>query len=138
VQIPPRLRLAKLLDAPLRFTADSESDEDLKLLLAPGSSLGGARPKASIIDRDGSLAIAKFPKQDDLVPVSRWEATALTLAKNAGIPTPDWRIEDVAGRAVLVLRRFDRDGARRIAFLSTMSMLDAITKAAVIAQFAGH
>lgn len=126
VQIPPLLRLAELLDASLRLTADNESDEDLKLLLAPGSSLGGARPKASVIDRDGSLAIAKFPKHDDLVPVSLWEATALTLAKQAGIPTPKWRIEDVAGRAVLVLRRFDRDGSRRIPYLSAMSMLDAI------------
>jgi serine/threonine-protein kinase HipA len=126
MQIPPLLRLAELLDAALRLTADDESDEDLKLLLAPGSSLGGARPKVSVIDRDGSLAIAKFPKHDDLVPVSRWEATALTLAKKAGIPTPDWRIENVAGRAVLVLRRFDRDGARRIPYLSAMSMLDAI------------
>jgi serine/threonine-protein kinase HipA len=106
VQIPPLLRLAELLNAALRLTADGESDEDLKLLLAPGSSLGGARPKASVIDRDGSLAIAKFPKHDDLVPVSLWEAAA--------------------GRAVLVLRRFDRDGARRIPFLSAMSMLDAI------------
>jgi serine/threonine-protein kinase HipA len=126
IHIPPLLRLGELLDAALRLTADSESDDDLKLLLAPGSSLGGARPKASVIERDGSLAIAKFPKHDDLVPVSLWEATALTLAKNAGIPTPDWRIEDVAGRAVLVLRRFDRDGTRRIPFLSAMSMLDAV------------
>jgi serine/threonine-protein kinase HipA len=72
------------------------------------------------------LAIAKFPQHDDIIPVSRWEATALTLAAKAGIPTPEWRIEDVAGRAVLLLRRFDREGARRVPFLSAMSMLDAI------------
>ena len=125
VQIPPLLRLAELLNAALHVTEDSESDEELKLLLAPGSSLGGARPKASIIDRDGQLAIAKFPQAGDLVPVSLWEATALTLAAKAGIPTPPWRIERVAGRAVLLLRRFDREGARRIPFLSAMSMLDA-------------
>lgn len=126
VQIPPLLRLGELLNAALRMTADNESDEDLKLLLAPGSSLGGARPKASVIDNNGALAIAKFPKHDDLVPVSRWEATALTLAKKAGIPTPEWRLEDVAGRSVLILQRFDREGAQRIPYLSAMSMLDAI------------
>jgi serine/threonine-protein kinase HipA len=126
VHIPPLLRLGELLNAALRLTADGESDEDLKLLLAPGSSLGGARPKASVIDTNGALAIAKFPKHDDLVPVSRWEATALTLAKKAGIPTPVWRIEDVAGRSALILQRFDREGGRRIPYLSAMSMLDAI------------
>jgi serine/threonine-protein kinase HipA len=126
VQIPPLLRLGELLNAALHVTADEDSDEDLKLLLAPGSSLGGARPKASVIDRDGQLAIAKFPQDGDLVPVSLWEATALTLAARAGIPTPDWRLEKVAGRHALLLRRFDRDRERRIPFLSAMSMLDAI------------
>jgi serine/threonine-protein kinase HipA len=125
-QIPPLLRLGELLNAALSVTADEDSDADLKLLLAPGSSLGGARPKASIIDRNNQLAIAKFPQHGDLVPVSLWEATALTLAAKAGIPTPEWRIEKVAGRDVLLLRRFDRDAERRIPFLSAMSMLDAI------------
>jgi serine/threonine-protein kinase HipA len=111
----------------MRLDSDDATDDDLKLLLAPGSSLGGARPKASIIDRDGRLAIAKFPKHDDLVPVSRWEATALTLAAKAGIPTPEWRIENVADRNVLLLHRFDRkSNGQRIPFLSAMSMLDAV------------
>lgn len=126
VQIPPLLRLSELLNAALRLSADDGSDDDLKLLLAPGSSLGGARPKASVIDRDGNLAIAKFPQHGDLVPVSSWEAVALTLAGKAGIPTPEWRLEKVADRAVLLLRRFDRRDGRRIPFLSAMSMLDAI------------
>lgn len=126
VQIPPLLRLGDLLNAALHVTADKDSDEDLKLLLAPGSSLGGARPKASVIDRDGQLAIAKFPQHDDLFPVSLWEATALTLAGKAGISTPEWRIEKVAGRDILLLRRFDRVGESRIPFLPAMSMLDAI------------
>ena len=125
-QIPPLVRLAALLDASLRVSADSGTDEDLRLLLAPGSSLGGARPKASVIDdRDGQLAIAKFPKTDDTIPVIQWEATALSLAAKAGIPTPEWRVENVAKRKVLVLRRFDREKERRIPFLSAMSMLDA-------------
>jgi serine/threonine-protein kinase HipA len=125
VQIPPLVKLSALLGAALHITADGGSDEDLKLLLAPGSSLGGSRPKASVIDRDGHLAIAKFPQHGDLIPANRWEAVALTLAAKAGIPTPEWRIEDVAGRAVLLLRRFDRVGERRIPFLSAMSLLDA-------------
>jgi serine/threonine-protein kinase HipA len=125
VQIPPIVRLSALLNAALQITANSGSDEDLKLLLAPGSSLGGSRPKASIIDRDGSLAIAKFPQHGDVIPINRWEAVALTLAAKGGIPTPKWRIADVAGRPVLLLRRFDRIGEQRIPFLSAMSMLDA-------------
>lgn len=78
--IPPLVDLPKLLSATERFIADNESSEDLKLLLAPGSSLGGARPKASVRDKDGSLAIAKFPKKDDEFNVVAWEAVTLTLA----------------------------------------------------------
>ena len=126
VQIPPLVRLASLLDASLRLSADGGTDEDLTLLLAPGSSLGGARPKASIIDdQDGQLAVAKFPKDDDLIPVIQWEAAALSLAAKAGIPTPKWRIEKTGQRQVLLLRRFDRVKEHRIPFLSAMSMLDA-------------
>jgi len=71
------------------------------------------------------LAIAKFPKPDDDIRVSLWEAVALTLAKKAAIPTPEWRIESIQDKAVLILRRFDRDGSRRIPYLSAMSLLDA-------------
>jgi serine/threonine-protein kinase HipA len=63
--IPPLLRLPKLLDAAIKAGTDKESDADLKLLLAPGSSLGGARPKASVIDKGGHLTIAKFPQNAD-------------------------------------------------------------------------
>lgn len=125
VQIPPLVRLSALLNASLHITADGGSDEDLKLLLAPGSSLGGARPKASVLDKDGALSIAKFPQHGDLIPTIEWEAVALTLAAKAGIPAPVWRMEQVAGRHVLLLRRFDRANGRRIPFLSAMSMLDA-------------
>lgn len=104
---------------------DGGSDDDLRLLLAPGSSLGGARPKASVVDRDGQLVIAKFPQHDDLIRVTVWEAVALRLAAQAGIPTPDWRAEKVANRDVMLLRRFDRRGNVRIPFLSAMSLLDA-------------
>lgn len=125
-QIPPLIELPRLLGAAERFSADEETADDLRLLLAPGSSLGGARPKASIIDRDGRLAIAKFPKSDDDIRVSLWEALALTLAHKAGIPTPSWRIEAINDKAVLILHRFDRVNETRTPYLSAMSMLGAI------------
>jgi serine/threonine-protein kinase HipA len=113
-----------LLAAAERVGSDSESEEDLLLLLAPGSSLGGARPKASVRDRDGTLAIAKFPDEGDEIDAVRWEALALTLASRAGIEVPSWRVE-MATRPILLLRRFDRAGGVRIPFLSAMSMLGA-------------
>lgn len=123
--IPPLVDLPKLLSATEKFIADNESSEDLRLLLAPGSSLGGARPKASVRDKDGSLAIAKFPKKDDEFNVVVWEAVTLTLAKQAGIRVPLYRLETICEKPVLIIRRFDRDGGNRIPFLSSMSMLGA-------------
>jgi serine/threonine-protein kinase HipA len=125
IQIPPLIQLPALLGAAMRMSEDGGSDDDLHLLLAPGSSLGGSRPKASVVDKDGQLAIAKFPQHGDLYRVSLWEAVALALAARAGIPTPDWRVEKIADRDVLLLRRFDRRGNVRIPFLSAMSLLNA-------------
>jgi serine/threonine-protein kinase HipA len=124
-KIPPLIELPPLLSAAQNVMDDDDSDEDLRLLLAPGSSLGGARPKASVRDRDGHLAIAKFPNKGDEVNTVVWEALALTLARKAGIPVPQWRLESVADKPVLLLRRFDRENGARIPFLSAMSMLDA-------------
>jgi len=124
-KIPPLVDLARLLSAADRVAKDRESDEDLRLLLAPGSSLGGARPKASIRDRDGQLAIAKFPSHTDEWNSVVWEAVALTLAAKAGIATPVWRIEMLGRKNALLLRRFDRESGVRIPFVSAMSMLDA-------------
>ncbi len=124
-RIPPLIELPRLLSAAGHVLNDTDSDEDLRLLLAPGSSLGGARPKASVRDRDGHLAIAKFPNQSDEVNTVLWEAVALTLAAKSGIPVPGWRLETAAGKSVLLLRRFDRDRETRLPFLSAMSMLDA-------------
>jgi serine/threonine-protein kinase HipA len=123
--IPPLVFLPKLLAAAMKFESDKENDDDLKLLLAPGSSLGGARPKASVLDKDGALAIAKFPQANDPAKVPVWEALALQLARAAGIDTPDTRLEKIAGKAVLISRRFDRRGGQRIPYLSAMSMLGA-------------
>ena len=124
-RIPPLVELPRLLSATDRVLEDKDTDEDLRLLMAPGSSLGGARPKASVRANGGHLAIAKFPRRDDDFNAVRWEATALALAAKAGIAVPAARLETVANKSVLLLRRFDRDGTRRIPFLSAMSMLGA-------------
>lgn len=124
-RIPPVIELPKLLAAASHFESQTDTDEELRLLLAPGSSLGGARPKATVRQSDGSLAIAKFPQQNDEFDVEAWEAVALTLAKAAGVAVPAWRRERVSGKSVLLLERFDRSGRRRIPFLSAMSMLGA-------------
>jgi serine/threonine-protein kinase HipA len=115
-----------LLNAAMRVAADNDDDADLRLILAPGSSLGGARAKASVLDLQGQLSIAKFPQADDAYPVMQWEAVALDLACRAGIEVPTWRLEQVADRTALLLRRFDRDGDIRTPFLSAMSMLGAV------------
>jgi serine/threonine-protein kinase HipA len=124
-RIPPLVELPRLLAAAERVLDDTDSDEDLRLLLAPGSSLGGARPKASVRDSGGHLAIAKFPSKGDEVNAVLWEAVALALAAKAGIPVPKWRLETVVEKPVLLLRRFDRERATRVPFLSAMSMLGA-------------
>jgi len=124
-KIPPLLDLPRLLSATEHVMGDTESDADLRLLLAPGSSLGGARPKASIRDKDGTLAIAKFGMAGDEYRVVVWEAVALTLAGMAGIAVPVWRLEKIVEKPVLLLGRFDRAKEVRVPFLSAMSMLDA-------------
>jgi serine/threonine-protein kinase HipA len=125
-RIPPLLELPRLLAAAERVIDEKDTDEDLRLLFAPGSSLGGARPKASVRLRDGSLAIAKFPRRDDDINTVAWETVALALARKAGIAVPAARLEKVAGKPVLIVTRFDRaKGSRRTPFLSAMSMLGA-------------
>ncbi len=124
-RIPPLLELPRLLSAAEHVAEGADTEEDLRLLLGPGSSLGGARPKASVRDKDGHLAIAKFPRKDDEINTVLWEAVALTLAAKAGSPVPEWRLETVAEKPVLLLRRFDRARGFRIPFLSALSMLGA-------------
>jgi serine/threonine-protein kinase HipA len=124
-RIPPLVELPRLLAAAEHVIDETDTDEDLQLLFAPGSSLGGARPKASVREKDGHLAIAKFPRGDDEINTVLWEAVALSLAQKAGIAVPTARVENIAEKPVLLLERFDRDGTRRIPFLSAMSMLGA-------------
>lgn len=125
-RVPPLVELPRLLQASLRLSKDQDTDDDLTLLLKPGSSLGGARPKASVRLVDGSLAIAKFPqgKQDEQ-DIPAWEAVALGLAAKAGVSVARSELKGIAGRNVLITRRFDRDKEARIPFLSAMSMLEA-------------
>jgi serine/threonine-protein kinase HipA len=123
--IPPLVRLPELLSATERLFEDRENMEDLRLLLAPGSSLGGARPKASVIDQKNQLYIAKFPRKDDEFNITLWEALALSLAQKAGIECPEWQVKNTEGRSVLLIKRFDRQNGSRIPFISAMSMLGA-------------
>ena len=119
--VPALVELPRLLASSERIERDEDSEDDLGLILAPGSSLGGARPKASVID-DGQLSIAKFPKDADEYSLETWEEIAFRLAEGAGIETPSHRLVRVADRAVLLSRRFDRAGRVRIPFLSAMAM----------------
>ncbi len=121
--VPALVELGRLLQITDRILRDEETDEDLQLIFAPGSSLGGARPKVSVVDRHGRLAIAKLPKETDDYSIETWEEIALRLADRAGIATPLHELIQVAGRAVLLSRRFDRNDGARIPFLSAISML---------------
>ena len=121
--VPALVELGRLLQVTERILRDEETDEDLQLIFAPGSSLGGARPKASVIDQHGRLAIAKFPKESDDYSIETWEEIALRLADRAGIVTADHDLIHIAGKAVLLSRRFDRVDKKRMPFLSAMAML---------------
>ena len=123
--VPALIELGRLLQITERILRDEETDEDLQLILAPGSSLGGARPKASVIDHHGHLSIAKFPKETDDYSIETWEEIALRLADQAGIVTPHHELIEVAGKRVMLSRRFDRVGSIRIPFLSAMAMMGA-------------
>lgn len=95
----------------------------LAMLIAPGSSLGGARPKANVVDEEGYLWIAKFPSGNDTIDKGAWEYLAYRLAIDAGIQMADSRLEKVAGKHhTFFTKRFDRDKARRIHFASAMTM----------------
>jgi serine/threonine-protein kinase HipA len=124
--VPALIGLPRLLASAERVDREEEDDEDLLILLKGGSSLGGARPKAHVIDDNGRPAIAKFPKpSSDEWDVIRWEAVALTLAERAGIEVPPNRLIVVSGRPVLIVDRFDRRRGIRVPYVSAMTMLEA-------------
>ena len=120
--VPALIDLGRLLQVTERILRNEETDDDLQLIFAPGSSLGGARPKALVIDQHNNLSIAKFPKETDEYSMETWEEIALRLAERASITTPHHELLQVGGKAVLLSRRFDRNGATRIPFLSAMAM----------------
>lgn len=125
-EVPPLRRLPELLRAADAVERNVASEDDLATLLRGGTSPGGARPKVHVADEDGRMAIAKFPSPaNDDWDVIRWEAVALQLARNAGIAVSDWTLHLVGEAAVLIVRRFDRSGARRVGYVSAMTMLEA-------------
>ena len=124
--VPRLIALPRLLAASDREQRGEARDADLEDLLRGGSSLGGARPKAHVVDDGGLAAIAKFPSPADDWDVMRWEAVALALAGEAGVSVPRSRLLDVGGRAVLLVHRFDRTATGgRLGYVSAMTMLEA-------------
>jgi serine/threonine-protein kinase HipA len=124
--VPHLVGLSRLLNAAEELERDEPSSEDLRLLLHGGSSLGGARPKAHVLDSKGRLAIAKLPSpKADEWDVIRWEAVALALAKAAGMTVPEHELHLIEDRPVLVVRRFDRSAGGRIGYASAMTLLQA-------------
>jgi len=123
---PPLLELKRIYQSSQSVERGQETAEDLRYLQGKGTSLGGMRPKCSIVDEDGWLSIGKFPSMNDARSVTRGEVLALKLAALAGIDTPSARIVCLDDAPIAVIRRFDRDAAgRRIPYQSAASMLGA-------------
>jgi serine/threonine-protein kinase HipA len=123
---PPFLELEHMLLASRAVEMSRESAEDLKYLLGKATSLGGLRPKCSIVDDDGALALGKFPSVSDERSVTRGEVLALRLAQLAGIEAATARVVIVQGEPVAVVRRFDRTTEHaRIPYVSAATLLQA-------------
>lgn len=123
---PPWSSIRELQYAAECIEENKENDEIrkwLSILIAPGSSLGGARPKANILDIDKSLWIAKFPSKSDTTDKAAWEYLTYELAIKAGIEMAPCRIERISGKYnTFFTKRFDRDKGKRIHFASAMTM----------------
>jgi len=126
---PPVTRIAELQAIAFELTRKKQDDLDkirewLKVLVAPGSSLGGARPKANVVAEDGCLWIAKFPSADDDYDVALWEKLLHDLAKQCGIMVPEARLMQIGnGYHTFLVKRFDRNNGQRRFFASAMTML---------------
>jgi serine/threonine-protein kinase HipA len=126
VGVPQLVQLGRLLAASDRVGSAQRADRAIRDLIAAGSSLGGARPKAAVRKPDGTLAIAKFPRAEgDEWDVAAWEMIENQLARRAGIDVARAELVRVANRNVLLLDRFDRAGRRRVGFASALTMLEA-------------
>lgn len=129
-QSPPDDMTARLADLPALIEAAKafERGEDVpadKLtLLQAGTSMGGARPKATVLNSNGHLAIAKLPARDDFGDAMAWEATCLELARRSGVKVPRFEHHRFEYNSVLVVERFDRDARRRQGYLSADGMLN--------------
>ena len=124
---PPWTSLRELEAASRHFEREDDLDDHAKwisMLVAPGSSLGGARPKANVCDTEGNLWIAKFPSHHDESNVAAWEFAVMLMARDAGLNVPECRLEKFSqyGSTFLV-KRFDRMGKKRIHFASAMTLL---------------
>ena len=127
---PPWTKLQDLEYASLQLEhEDAESDKDymkwLKMLIAPGGSLGGARPKASVLDEDGHPWIAKFPSRRDDINIGKWEYLTYQLAQDAGVEMAKADIRCFSGEYdTFMSKRFDRtENGERIHFASAMTLL---------------
>jgi serine/threonine-protein kinase HipA len=120
---PPLVQLTELFKATRAVETSSETAADLEYLRGRGTSLGGMRPKCSIVDEDGALAIGKFPSVQDTRAVTKGEVLALQLARNAGIDAASARIVEADGTPVAVIRRFDRERGGRLMYVSAATLL---------------
>lgn len=103
---------------------DAEYAKWLNMLIAPGSSLGGARPKANILDNNGALWIAKFPSGHDTKDMGAWEAVTAEMARKCGIEMAESRAQKFSNRQhTFLTKRFDRINGKRIHFASAMTLL---------------
>ena len=124
---PPHFdRMEALLGAASKIEAGEEIPRHLLRLLRQGTSVGGARPKCTVMWRD-ALWIAKFPSKNDTLNIPRIEYATMTLAGMCGIRVPEMRLQKVAGKEVLLVRRFDREkageGWTRRGFISSLSLM---------------
>ncbi|NHF62658.1 type II toxin-antitoxin system HipA family toxin [Microcella pacifica] len=114
--------LDQIVSAARAFEDGVETEDELSVLVDAGTSAGGAKPKA-VVDKGGELWMAKFARQTDYHDPMAWEATALSLAAQAGIDTPAFELARLGeSRSILLTRRFDRDGTRRRGYLSAHSL----------------
>lgn len=123
---PPWSTVRELQQAVFHYENDTDNEainKWLKVLIAPGSSLGGARPKANVLDEKNQLWIAKFPSKNDTIDKAAWEYLTYQLAIKAGIEMAECKIEKVSGTYhTFFTKRFDRMGQARIHFSSAMTM----------------
>ncbi|MPS65496.1 type II toxin-antitoxin system HipA family toxin [Chryseobacterium sp.] len=123
---PPWSTVRELQQAVVHYENDTDNEainKWLKVLIAPGSSLGGARPKANVLDEKNQLWIAKFPSKNDTIDKAAWEYLTYQLAIKAGIEMAECKIEKVSGTYhTFFTKRFDRMGQERIHFSSAMTM----------------